>query len=274
MATKEREIDIDGEGMIAFRADGRGEVTGFVEERGLRRREGRGAADVLVDEHGVRPADEVAYADMAAELDGARIGATPYPFDAHQSLGRAGHEHQFDPLSAQDGGQFRDLDVEADHDDATDAAEGPEADAVAADESGFPWGEVQFVLMTESDAVPDRRTVAELAVRAEERHRTEYEALVGLRQARSKRRPKVGPEEPCDAAELVFTWDERLEAHPEEFRQHHEIGAVIPGFAHLRADPISKGVRGGRGDADVEGQQGEEQESPKSLTFWTKTWTA
>ena len=196
---------------------------------------------------------------MAAELDGARIGATPYPFDAEDRFGRAGYEHQLDALSAQDGGQFRDLDVEADHDDATDAAEGPEADAVAADEGGFPWGEVQFVLMTESDAVPDRRPVAELAVRAEERHGAEHDALVGLRQTRSEPRPEVGPEELRDPAELVFTWDERLEAHPEEFRQHHEIGAVIPGFAHLRADPISKGVRRGRGDADVEGQQGEGQ---------------
>ena len=118
---------------------------------------------------------------------------------------------------------------------------------------------MKFVLMAESDAIPDRRTVAELAVRAEERHGAEHDALVGLRQTRSEPRPEVGPEKLRDAAELVFAGDERLEAHPEEFRQHHEIRAVIPGFADLRADPISEGVRRGRRDADVEGQQGERQ---------------
>ena len=142
MAAQEREVDVDGEGMVAFGADRRGEVPGFVAERGLRGREGRGPADVLVDEHGIRPPEEMTYADMAAEFDGARIGATPYPFDAEDRLGRAGHEHEFDALSAQDGGQFGDFDVEADHDDATDAAEGPEADAVAADEGGFPRREM------------------------------------------------------------------------------------------------------------------------------------
>jgi hypothetical protein len=130
MTAEEREVDIDGKGVVAFRADRRGEVPRFVAERGLRGRESRGPADVLVDEHGIRPADEVTYADAAAELDGARVGATPYPFDAENRLGRAGDEHQLDALSAQDGGQFRDLDVQADHDDATHAAERPEADAV------------------------------------------------------------------------------------------------------------------------------------------------
>ena len=77
---------------------------------------------------------------------------------------------------------------------------------------------MKFVLMAESDAIPDRRTVAELAVRAKERHGAEHDALVGLRQTRTEPRPEVGPEELRDAAEFIFTRDERLEAHPEEFR--------------------------------------------------------
>ena len=54
-------------------------------------------------------------------------------------------------------------------------------DTVAADEGGFPWREVQFVLMPKGDAVPDRRAIAKQSVRAEERYGAEHHALVGLR---------------------------------------------------------------------------------------------
>jgi hypothetical protein len=65
-------IHVDGEGMIAFGADRRSQMTRLVAERGLRWREGRRAADVLVDEHGGGAADEVTHADMATELEAAR----------------------------------------------------------------------------------------------------------------------------------------------------------------------------------------------------------
>ena len=50
MTAQERKVDVDGEGVVPFRADWGGKVTRLVAERGLRRREGRRAADVLVDE--------------------------------------------------------------------------------------------------------------------------------------------------------------------------------------------------------------------------------
>ena len=39
----------------------------------------------------------------------------------------------------------------------------------------------------------------------------------------------------------------------------YRMSPVVPGLAHLRADAIGEGIRRGRGDADVEGQQGEGQ---------------
>jgi hypothetical protein len=38
MTTQERKVDIDGEGMVAFGADRRGQMTRLIEESGLRRR--------------------------------------------------------------------------------------------------------------------------------------------------------------------------------------------------------------------------------------------
>jgi len=96
--------------------------------------------------------------------------------------------------------------------------------------------------MPKGEAVPDRRTVAKLPVQAEERHSTKHHALVGLRQARGEPGPEVRPEESRHAAEFVFLRHERLEAHPEELREHDEVRAIVPRLAHLRADAVSKGV--------------------------------
>ena len=259
MTTQKRKVDVDSEGVVPFRADRGVEVTRLVAESSLRRREGRRAADILIDEHGSGAAKEMAHAHVAAEFDRTCVGAAAHALNPEQGLRRARHEHEFDALTTQKRSELRNLDVEANDDDAAHAAKRPETDTVAADKGGFPWREVQFVLMTEGEAIPDRRAVAKQSVRAEERHGAKYDSFVSLRQTRGEPGPEVRPEESCHAAELIFLRHERLKAHPEKFREHDEIRTIVPRFAHLRADTVSEGIGRGRGDADIEGQQGEGQ---------------
>jgi hypothetical protein len=63
------------------------------------------------------------HADVTAEFDRAGVSATSDSLDAEYGLSRAGYEHEFDALSAQERSEFRDFDVEADDDDAAHAAE-------------------------------------------------------------------------------------------------------------------------------------------------------
>ena len=113
--------------------------------------------------------------------------------------------------------------------------------------------------MTKGAAIPDRRAVTQQSVRAEKGHGAKHDSLVDLRQARGEPRPEVRPEESRHAAELIFIRHEWFESHPEELWEHDEVRAIVPSFAHLRVDTVSEGIGRGRGDADIEGQQGEGQ---------------